>query len=114
MITLTGIAKFHLDSKPFDEIITVQCGIPCGFNDEGQPDMIGTADTVLVTWTAGGMDLLQDAPMSEVIGKPKAFIERGVAGLGLEGFGITDAQVAEALGNVEADWAHAKEHRVGA
>lgn len=114
MITLTGIAKFHLDCKEFDQVFTVQCDVPCGFNDEGQPDVIGPMVPKLVTLTIGGMDFEQDMKFSDMHGKPKAFIERGVAGLGLEGVGITDAQVAAALGGVVADWAHAREHRVGA
>lgn len=113
MIILQGIAKFHLDCKEFDQVFTVQCDVPCGLNDEGQPDVIGPITPKLVTLTVGGMDVMQDQTMAEMYGKPKAFIERACAALGLEGVGITDAQVAEALQGVE-DWAaHEREHAVG-
>lgn len=118
MITLTGIAKFPLDayfgfnSRVMTVDITVQCDVVCGWDREaGAADMI-SLKPVLVTTIVGGVDMGEEK-YSDLSGALKSFVGLQCEKLGLEGVGITDAQVRDALANVE-DWrAHEREHAVG-
>ncbi len=119
MITLQGIAKFPLDayfgfhSRVMTVEIDVVCDVVCGWDREARAaDMISLKPT-LVTVTLGGTLMMEDEPYDHLLDSLKAFVGLQCERLGLEGVGITDVQVRDALENVE-DWrAHEREHAVG-
>ena len=120
MVEMDGEARFTLDCYhlgPHDRVMTteiiVQLRALCGWDREASAAALIKLTPVFVSLIVGGVTVAEDLTMDELHGGLEHFVRLQIENMGLEGCGITDAQVRDALEDQAGDEQFQREHAAG-